>query len=138
MIDFENLTRHELDTALLEKIAKSLTQKDIELVLCHNDYIHKLNNQYRGKDCATDVLSFPISLVENAPLGSIVISYDKALDAAKKYGHSLDEEVSLLFIHGILHLLGHDHETDSGTMRQKELEIVAKFNLPASLIVRNY
>ncbi len=58
------------------------------------------------------------------------------LEGAKRFKHSTDDEVALLFIHGILHLLGYDHEADSGEMRDMERELIEKFNLPDSLIVR--
>ena len=84
----------------------------------------------------TDVLSFPSDPFPGAPLGSIVISVDKVASVAQELGHSENDELSLLFIHGLLHLLGFDHEIDSGEMRAKEVELIEKFNLPKSLIVR--
>ncbi|MEA1914687.1 MAG: rRNA maturation RNase YbeY, partial [Campylobacterota bacterium] len=54
----------------------------------------------------------------------------------QEFDHAFDEEMSLMFIHGILHCLGYDHETDNGEQRQKEIELIKKFNLPKSLIVR--
>lgn len=137
MVEFENLTNYELNLNKLETIFQSLSKKDIEFVLCDNAYIRNLNKRYRNKDTATDVLSFPLEAVENAPIGSIVISLDCAKDASKKYGHSMEDEISLLFIHGLLHLLGYDHEVDEGQMRQKEQELIQLFELPKSLIVRN-
>jgi len=70
------------------------------------------------------------------PLGSIVISIDYVLDKAKFYKHSEEAEMALLFIHGLLHILGYDHEIDTGEMREKEALIIKKFSLPNSLIVR--
>ena len=70
------------------------------------------------------------------PLGSIVISVDYVTEVAKRLGHSYDEELSLLFIHGLLHLLGYDHEVDNGEMREREAKLIKTFNLPKSLIVR--
>ena len=70
------------------------------------------------------------------PLGSIVISADFVKDRANEFGHTYSDELSLLFIHGMLHLLGFDHETDSGEMREMEAEIINKFYLPKSLIIR--
>jgi len=137
LIEFENLTSYKLDTHLLEKIAKSVTKKDIEFVLCDDLHIRLLNKRFRGCDCATDVLSFPLENMPLAPLGSIIISLDRAKDEAKLHNHSVDEEIALLFIHGLLHLLGYDHEVDEGQMRQKEKELIEKFRLPKSLIVRN-
>jgi probable rRNA maturation factor len=71
-----------------------------------------------------------------APLGSIVISYDFVEKKAKEFSHSQDDEFTLLFIHGLLHILGYDHECDNGEMRQKEEDIIRAFSLPQSLIVR--
>jgi probable rRNA maturation factor len=71
------------------------------------------------------------------PLGSIIISTDFISEKASEYNHSFEDEMKLLFIHGILHLLGFDHEVDNGEHRQKEEELIKKYNLPDSLIVRN-
>jgi len=81
-------------------------------------------------------LSFPYEDMPFTPLGSIVISSFHVEEKAKEFGHSTDDEFSLLFIHGLLHILGYDHEVDNGEMRDKEEEIIVKFNLPKSLIVR--
>ncbi len=138
MIDFENNTSLDIDISLLEKISLSLTKKDIELIIVNNDEIQELNKEHRNIDKATDVLSFPLDFeMENMPLGSIVISIDFVEEKAKEYNHSFNEELSLLFIHGILHLLGFDHEVDDGEHRDKEEELIKTFNLPNSLIVRN-
>lgn len=138
MIDLDNGTGFEIDILILEKIANSLTQKDIELLVVRNDEIQELNKEHRNIDKATDVLSFPMDFdMPNMPLGSIVISTDFVEEKAKEYGHTFNEEFSLLFIHGILHLLGYDHEVDNGEHRQKEEELIKEFNLPDSLIVRN-
>ena len=138
MIDLDNGTGFEIDILILEKIANSLTQKDIELLIVKNDEIQKLNKEHRNIDKATDVLSFPIDFdMPNMPLGSIVISTDFVEEKAKEYGHTFNEEFSLLFIHGILHLLGYDHEVDNGEHRNKEEELIKEFNLPDSLIIRN-
>jgi probable rRNA maturation factor len=72
----------------------------------------------------------------NVPLGSIVISTDFVEKYSKEYNHSYEEEFTLLFIHGLLHLLGYDHETDNGEHREKEEQLIKEFNLPKSLIVR--
>ena len=138
MIDLDNTTEFLIDTASLEKIAESLTKKDIELIVVKNDEIQELNKEHRKIDKATDVLSFPMDFeMPNMPLGSIVISTDFVEEKAKEYGHSFNEEFSLLFIHGLLHLLKYDHEVDNGEHRAKEEELIKKFNLPDSLIVRN-
>ena len=138
MIDLDNGTEFEIDILSLENIAKTLTKKDIELLVVKNDEIKELNKEHRNIDKATDVLSFPMDFeMPNMPLGSIVISTDFVEEKSKEYGHSFNEELSLLFIHGILHLLGFDHEVDNGEHRTKEEELIKQFNLPDSLIVRN-
>lgn len=70
------------------------------------------------------------------PLGSVVINLDLVELKAAQLGHGRDDETALLFTHGLLHVLGYDHESDSGQMRAKECEIIEKFRLPKSLIVR--
>jgi len=138
MILLDNQTNVDIDIKELEKIANFLNvNKDIELLIVDNNTIKQLNKEYRGKDKPTDVLSFPLQDLEFMPLGSIVISSDFAKDASLKFNHSLKEEITLLFIHGLLHLLGYDHEIDNGQMREKEEFLIKKFNLPNSLIVRN-
>ena len=138
MIDIENNTSFKIDENKLEAICSTLTKKDIELIIVNNDEIQELNKEHRSIDKPTDVLSFPLEFeMENMPLGSIVISLDFVEEKAKEYSHTQEEEFSLLFIHGLLHLLGFDHEVDDGEHRQKEEELIKEFNLPNSLIVRN-
>ncbi|RZV19110.1 rRNA maturation RNase YbeY [Aliarcobacter butzleri] len=139
MIDLENSTEFEIDTPNLENIANTLTTKDIELIVVKNDEIQELNKEYRNIDKPTDVLSFPMNfeVIDMPLLGSIVISTDFVQEKAKEFKHSFNEEFTLLFIHGLLHLLGFDHEIDNGEHRLKEEELIEKFKLPSSLIVRN-
>jgi len=136
MIDFENKTSLEFDAKNLYEIYNLLTNKDIEVILTTNDEIQKINKEHRNIDKPTDVLSFPLENLPNTPLGSIIISVDMAKEYATLYKHSIEDEIKLLFLHGLLHLLGYDHEVDD-KMRQKEEEIIKKLNLPKSLIIRN-
>ena len=136
MIDFENKTSLEFDAKNLYEIYNLLTNKDIEVILTTNYEIQKINKEYRNIDKPTDVLSFPLENLSHTPLGSIVISVDMAKEYAKLYKHSIEDEITLLFLHGLLHLLGYDHEIDD-KMQQKEEEIIEKLNLPNSLIIRN-
>ncbi|HIP12220.1 MAG TPA: rRNA maturation RNase YbeY [Arcobacter sp.] len=133
----DNQTSFEVDLELLEDIALSISSKNIELVICYNDYIKEINQEFRAKDTPTDVLSFPYEDMPFMPLGSIVISVDFVKEKAKQYSHKEYEEFILLFIHGLLHLVGYDHEIDNGEHRKKEEELINQFNLPSSLIVRN-
>ena len=137
MIDFDNRSDYDFDLNKLNDIYSLLTDKDIELILTTDNEIQILNNQYRNINKPTDVLSFPLEDMPGMPLGTIVISIDTAKRIAQNLGHSVDDEIKLLFLHGLLHLLGYDHETDNGEMRAKEEEIIKKLNLPKSLIVRN-
>lgn len=136
MIDLDNKTSLHVDVDFLEKVVSSLSDKDVELVVTTEDEIQQINKEYRGKDSSTDVLSFPYEDMPFTPLGSIVISSAHVEQKAKELGHSTNDELALLFIHGLLHILGYDHEVDDGQMRQKEEELIKKFNLPKSLIVR--
>jgi len=136
MIDFENKTNLEFDVKNFYEIYNLLTNKDIEVVLTTNDEIQKINKEHRNIDKPTDVLSFPLENLPNTPLGSIIISVDIAKEYAILYKHSIEDEIKLLFLHGLLHLLGYDHEIDE-KMRKKEEEIIKKLNLPKSLIIRN-
>lgn len=91
---------------------------EISVTFCDNEYIKSLNSQYRNKDSATDVLSFPIYdfYAEEIPkdealmLGDIVISIERAKEQAKEVGNTFLEEIAFLVVHSMLHLLGYDHE----------------------------
>ena len=132
----DNQTDYTINLKLLEQIALTVSSKDIELVISHNNYIQDINLQFRQKDLPTDVLSFPYEDMPMMPLGSIVISVDFVNEKAEQYKHTFEEELALLFIHGVLHLVGYDHEIDKGEHRMKEEELIKQFNLPDSLIVR--
>ena len=139
MIALDNHTNLNINLKDLENIAKQLTAQEIELLVVDDAYIQSLNKQYRDKDKSTDVLSFPLDNpfdLEDMPLGSIVIASSFVIGKAQEFGHTQEEECALLFIHGLLHLLGFDHECDNGEMRSKEKEIIESFDLPQSLIVR--
>lgn len=88
---------------------------ELSVLLCDDPFIHELNRQYRAKDAPTDVLSFPMREGEGADpddpmLGDVVISVETAARQATERGHATGWEIRLLLIHGILHLLGYDHE----------------------------
>ena len=142
MIDLDNQTALHFDLVALEKIATSLSDKELELVIVDDKTMKSLNFEHRGKDSSTDVLSFPLHTPFTKPsdfamsLGSIVISSSFVKQKADELGHSIQDELSLLFIHGMLHLLGFDHEEDDGKMRDKEEALIKAFDLPKSLIIR--
>ncbi len=93
---------------------------EISVTFCDNEYIKKLNNEFRNKDSATDVLSFPMYDFDDeldtvnpdgsVSLGDIVVSLERAAEQAKEIGNSFEREVAFLVIHSTLHLLGYDHE----------------------------
>lgn len=136
MIELDNRTSLGIDENILNDIASTLTDKEIELIITTNEEIKEINKQHRNIDKDTDVLSFPYEDMPMAPLGSIVISSSHVESKAKELSHSTNDELALLFIHGLLHLLEFDHEVDNGEMREKEESLIKKFNLPDSLIVR--
>lgn len=136
MIDFDNRTTIDFNLTKPEAIANSFTDKAIELILTNNTEIQAINKEFRAIDKPTDVLSFPYEVMPFSPLGSIIISLEYVQMAAEEFKHSKEEEFTLLFIHGLLHILGYDHETDNGEMRAIESQIIKKYNLPESLIVR--
>ena len=117
---------------------------EVSVTIVNNQQIKELNAQYRDKDMETDVLSFPMGAngkydidptTDSKILGDIVISIEKAVEQADRYGHSLQREVGYLTAHSMLHLLGYDHE-DNGLqrlrMREKEEQIMTQLGLPAS------
>lgn len=110
---------------LFSKILKKLRIKAnyiVEVNLINNEEIRSINKQYRHIDAATDVISFAfldevegeLHISGDVPilLGEIFISVDKALEQATNYQHTIDREMSFLFVHGLLHLLGYDHQNE--------------------------
>jgi len=117
---------------------------EISVIFVDNEQIRKLNAQYRHKDVETDVLSFPmgekgvydINHSTGAKiLGDIVISMEKAVEQANRFGHSLEREVGYLTAHSMLHLLGYDHEEggiEKVRMREKEEQVMTELGLPST------
>jgi probable rRNA maturation factor len=110
---------------------------DVDVLLAGDRTLRRLNRSYRGKDKATDVLSFPAT-EELAGLhgGDLAISLDTAKRQAEEHGHTLRDEVRVLLLHGLLHLAGMDHEADHGEMAEREGGLRAKLRLPNGLIER--
>ena len=111
-------------------------QCEVSINLVDNNHIQELNFTYRGYDKPTDVLSFNLQdnitdEEEDCILGDVVISAEKAEEQAKIYGHTLMQEVAFLSVHGILHLLGYDHETAEAEkeMNEKQEMILKQFKL---------
>jgi len=113
-------------------LALGLRDAELSVLLCGDCFIRSLNAEYRGIDRATDVLSFPLAdepgLLGPAPmLGDVVISIDTAARQASARGATLMDEVTSLLIHGVLHLIGHDHGTDAEEARMNaESERIAR------------
>ncbi len=107
--------------------AVRLKPESFSAVLVSDRRIRDLNRRYRQQSEATDVLSFPV--VENGYLGDIVISVETARRQARLLGHGLLRELELLLLHGVLHLMGYDHETDRGQMDRRELTLRRRLGL---------
>jgi probable rRNA maturation factor len=110
-VDIPERKIKEIIKFVLKEMEKD--NSELSLVLCNNDYIHFYNKEYRNKDYPTDVLSFVDGekMGKITYLGDIIISIDKVKSQSEEYGVSFEEEFSRLLVHGILHLLGYDHET---------------------------
>jgi len=108
---------------------------EISITFLTDPELRAMNRQYLNHDWETDVISFPLSEVgsEEPLIGDIYISYDRAVVQAQEYGVSVENEIHRLAIHGVLHLLGYDHETTAGAemMRQKE-DYYLTIDLPGS------
>jgi probable rRNA maturation factor len=96
--------------------------------------LRRLNKQFRGEDCATDVLSF--AGADPASLGDIAISLQRARAQAGEFGHSVEQEVSILMLHGVLHLMGMDHQAGDGRMARAEKRWRVRLGLAHGLIER--
>lgn len=111
---------------------ESYKEAQVSILFCEDAYIKRLNRKYRGVDAPTDVLAFSMHegrfpKVHPEILGDVVISLETASRQAKRYKHSLDKEIALLVVHGILHLLDYDHlkKKDKEKMRKREKQILA-------------
>jgi len=140
------LTSHRdpepLDLAAFEKLAAYVLDREdiayeveLSIAIVDIDEMTELNVRYRGKDGPTDVLSFgcddpcPVDSDEPVTLGDVVIAPQIALAQAEEYGHTVEEELNLLLVHGILHLLGYDHEEDeaAAAMQARERVLLAAY-----------
>jgi probable rRNA maturation factor len=110
---------------------------EVTVLLTTDAAIRKLNRQFRGKNKATDVLSFPAEGIGAEEMaGDLAISVPTALRQAIERGHSLSTEIKVLILHGLLHLSGHDHEADEGQMARREGRLRERLGLPQGLIER--
>jgi probable rRNA maturation factor len=112
---------------------------EFSVLLTGDERLRALNLQFRGKDKATDVLSFPAlqQAANGGQGGDLAVSLEIASLQAAAYGHSLQIEVKILILHGLLHLAGYDHERDQGQMRRREIRLRKQFALPAGLVERS-
>ena len=131
MFYMKRILKHALKHENLKKVY-------FNVIIVDNDYIHKLNNDYRKIDRETDVITFALededSIVmptDERILGDIYISIDKAISQAEEYGHSLLRELSFLAVHGFYHLLGYDHMTkeDEEVMFAKQEEVLSSYGI---------
>ena len=107
---------------------------DVNICITSNREMQALNRRFRGKNKATDVLSFPSQT--RGVAGDIAVSLEIAARNAAELGHDLATEVKILILHGMLHLAGYDHEIDDGEMQAREARLRQKFKLPVGLIER--
>ncbi|HWB97266.1 MAG TPA: rRNA maturation RNase YbeY [Bryobacteraceae bacterium] len=129
----------ELRRAHLEEYARELREqvaggRAFQCLVTDDRELRKLNRQFLGKDYPTDVLSFPEP--GSGAIGELAISAQRAKAQAEEFGHPVVEEIRILMLHGVLHLLGMDHERDRGRMARAESLWRRKLGLPNSLIER--
>ena len=110
-------------------------ERDFTCLITNDRELRRLNKMFLGQDYATDVLSFPAHEGSSA-LGELAISIQQADLQAREFGHGRLEELCVLMLHGVLHLTGLDHESDSGEMRHNEEHFRRVLGLPSSLIDR--
>jgi len=144
MFEIEKIVDEEIkELETIEKLLNFVVEKEklnncvFNIIITDNEYIHKINKEYRGIDRPTDVISF--ALEDNTDfiepefrvLGDIYISLDKVKEQASLYEHSFLRELAFLTIHGLLHLLGYDHmnEEDEKVMFSKQDEILNEFGI---------
>ena len=147
-INYENIEQKEEYETLLHSVAETCFKEEkidkldlyISVILSGEEYIHKINKEYRKIDSSTDVLSFPMFQKEEIPLketgiqevlGDIVICIPIVEKQAIEYGHSFKRELAYMLVHGFYHLMGYDHieEEEKKIMREKEENILSKLKI---------
>jgi probable rRNA maturation factor len=141
MISIEHSDVSELSksglTRFFNRAREAVGLRDnVDVLLTDDATLRRLNKTFRGKNKATDVLSFPAAENPDGHAGDLAISLDTAARQAAAFGHSLRDEVRILLLHGLLHLSGMDHEIDSGEMAARESELRRGLRLPVTLIER--
>lgn len=151
--DVDESLEKTVDRGFLESVLREALQQAeagqpvaVGLVVTTDQGIREMNLRHRGIDAPTDVLSFPLREYDSpekprrgfplppgepVPLGDIVISYERAVEQAREYGHSLERELAFLTVHGAMHLLGYDHEEpgDAEQMRRQEEAALQRLGL---------
>ena len=120
--------RRDLRQFLKDLAQELLPGRSVTCLIASDAELQELNRKFRGKDYATDVLSFPPE--------DIAISFDRAAAQAAELGHSVEDELRILILHGLLHLAGMDHETDAGAMKRTDARWRKRLGLPSGLIER--
>lgn len=126
------------DRALLkfiESLGRELARgREFAVVIGSDASLRRANRQFRGESVSTDVLSFPDEM--EGRLGDILVSAGRAAQQANIYCHGVEEEIKVLILHGLLHLLGYDHESDNGQMRKAERQWRRKYGLEPGILER--
>jgi probable rRNA maturation factor len=140
--DFRLPSARTLAVFLSKAQAAVRLKGQVTVLLTTDAAIRKLNRRFRGKNKATDVLSFPVEgPLPGSPAeeiaGDLAIGVTTALGQAADHGHPLSTEIKVLILHGLLHLAGYDHEADAGQMARRERLLRAKLGLPQGLIERS-
>jgi probable rRNA maturation factor len=128
------------------RVAAEVTKgRTFDCLVTTDRELQRLNREFRGKDKTTDVLSFPVgpplpngrgSVSSLRHMGDIAVSLGRARAQAREFGHAVEREIQILMLHGVLHLMGMDHESDGGRMARAELRWRRKLGLPNGLIER--
>jgi probable rRNA maturation factor len=129
-LDAESL--HSFAEVLRERVARG---REFHCRITNDAELKSWNAQFLDNEYATDVLSFP-SPAGDGSLGDIAISIQRARAQARQYGYATEDEIRILMLHGVLHLLGMDHESDAGRMKRTETRWRRKLGLPPGLIER--
>lgn len=129
-----------LDRRSLERFARELCNRvtggrEFHCLITSDAELQRLNRHFLAKDYSTDVLSFPAANGA-AELGELAISLQRAAQQSREFGHTVEEEIRILMLHGVLHLAGMDHERDGGAMARAETAWRRKLGLRAGLIER--
>lgn len=138
---FRRALRQRALSAFLKEAAAACGLKgEVSVLLTTDSEIRRLNREFRHKDKATDVLSFPApdsADPRTRTSGDLAISVETAARQAEEFSHPLSAELQILVLHGLLHLAGYDHATDAGQMARKEVALRRRFGLTAGLIERS-